>query len=280
MGHIIIAVFLLLLCNCARADSTLIGGSAAPAAEWPASVYARMGNSACSATVVGERTLLIASHCVNNGGTARFSVLSNQYQATCNHAPGYPRNSTYDWTLCLIDRKVTGIKYESLADSSEGVRIGAELRLTGYGCIRSGGGGGNDGIFRIGKAPVIALPGGSDADIVTRGSAALCYGDSGGAAYLESADGSRKIVGVNSRGNISTTSYLPALYHPQMKTFIATWAATKLQRICGIHSDAKDCRDEETPPDPDPTPPDCKEELAAFEQYFNLLKACLKSQEL
>jgi hypothetical protein len=160
---------------------TLIGGTPAPAADWPASVYAAMGGSRCSATVIGERVLLIASHCVRDGGTATFSVLSNQYQAVCSHTAGYPRNSTYDWALCLVDRRVAGVEYENVATEQGDIRVGTTLRLTGYGCIRSGGGGGNDGVFRIGTAPVTRLPSGSDADIVTRGQAALCYGDSGGA---------------------------------------------------------------------------------------------------
>jgi hypothetical protein len=259
-----------------RPDPTLIGGTPAPAAEWPASVYARMGNAACSATVIGERVLLIASHCVDNGAAATFSVLSNQYRATCSHTDGYPRNSTYDWTLCLIDRKVTGIEYESLAQTGDGIRVGTALRLTGYGCIRSGGGGGNDGVFRIGTAPVVALPSGTDADITTRGQVALCYGDSGGAVYLEAPDGSRKIVGVNSRGNISTTSYLPAVYHSQFKAKIAAWKVQTGQKICGIDADAPSCRDA-VEPEPEPEPNGCADELHAVDEAFSLLKACLQS---
>lgn len=251
---------------------SLIGGTPAPAADWPASVYASMGNASCSATVIGERVLLIASHCVGNGGTARFTVLSNQYSAVCSHTAGYPNNSTYDWALCLIDRKVEGVPYENLATDGDGLSVGTVLRLTGYGCIRRGGGGGNDGVFRIGTAPVIDLPSGSDADITTRGSAALCYGDSGGAAYLEKSDGTRVIVAVNSRGNISTTSYLPDVRHPQFKAKIASWKVSSGQKICGIDADAVGCRDAvDVPPEPET----CDDELSAFDETYSLLKACL-----
>jgi hypothetical protein len=271
MRNLILVSFL--VASAAKAGPVLIGGTPAPAADWPASVYARMGNAACSATVIGERTLLIASHCVSNGGTATFSVLSNQYRATCSHTPGYPSNSTYDWSLCLVDRPVTGIEYERLATSGDNLSTGTVLRLTGYGCIRSGGGGGNDGVFRIGTAPIVDLPSGSDADIVTRGQAALCYGDSGGAVYLEK-DGVREIVGVNSRGNISTTSYLPAVYHSQFKAKIASWKVQSGQKICGIDTDAVRCRGG-VPPDPEPS--GCADELDDADQAFTALKVCLNA---
>ncbi len=252
----------------------LIGGTPAPAADWPASVYASMDNARCSATVIGERTLLIASHCVDNGSSTRFTVLSNQYTALCSHTAGYPGNATYDWTLCLVDRKVQGIVYERLASDGDDIKVGTTLRLTGYGCIKSNGTGGNDGVFRIGTAPVTKLPSGTTADIVTRGSSALCYGDSGGAVYLEKADGTREVVGVNSRGDISTTSYLPAVYHTQFKAKIAAWKVQTSQKICGVDADAVGCRDSSTPPPPDDG---CHDELSSADQAFTALKSCLNA---
>lgn len=254
-------------------EPALIGGTPADPEKWPASVYARMGNSACSATVVGERVLLIASHCVSNGGTARFNVGANAYSAVCAHTAGYPRNSTYDWSVCLIDRKVDGVPYEVVAAAKpDEVKVGATLRLTGYGCTRSGGGGGNDGVFRIGTAPITSVPPttGASADIVTRGTAALCYGDSGGAAYVERSDGSRVIVGVNSRGNISTTSYLPATYHAQFQAHVKAWASSKGVKVCGVHPDAVGCRGGDAPPPPPPPPSDCTAELADYEAALSV----------
>jgi hypothetical protein len=222
-------------------EPELIGGQAADPKEWPASAYCSMSGSRCSCTVVGERTLLIASHCVSNGGTASFSLGPNKYATKCTHGPGYPRNSTADWTLCLIDKKVEGVQYEKLLADGALLKDGDKVRLTGYGCVRKGGGGGNDGTFRVGYANVTDLPSGSNHDTVTKGGAALCFGDSGGAAYVEVGT-QRFIFGVNSRGDISTTSYLSSVYVDAFKAFAESWASKNSQRLCGFHADALGCR--------------------------------------
>lgn len=234
-------------------DPTLIQGVPADVMQWPSSVYASAGNSSCSSTIIGSRTLLSAGHCMKNGGSVTFSVGANRYTARCTHHPEYKNNSTADWALCFIDRPVTGVIFERLSTKFN-IRVGDTVRLTGYGCTSSGGGGGNDGIFRIGTAQVTAVPSSNSYDVVTKGGAALCFGDSGGAAYVESSDGTREIFGVNSRGNIKNTSYLPAVALSTMNAFATEWAQTNGAQICGITPGALACRDEKLPPPP-PDPP-------------------------
>lgn len=277
-------IFLLLLASCSDAttpsiDPTLIGGAAADPKDWPASEYCSMGNSRCSCTMIGERTLLIASHCVSNGGTASFSAGPNRYTAKCTHNPKYSqaayeevsrmidsgatqqqvralaafRNATADWTLCLTNSVVTGFPYENIMTDASKIKLGDTVRLTGYGCVRPGGGGGNDGVFRTGTAKVTDLPSGSDYDTVTKGGAALCYGDSGGAAYVELPNGDREIFGVNSRGDIRTTSYLSSTYVSEFKTWAQSWASKNGQKICGLDPSATGCRSVNPPP-PSPGP--------------------------
>jgi hypothetical protein len=235
----------------AFADSTLIGGTPADPKEWPASVYASMSGASCSATVIGTKTLLIASHCVGNGKTASFAVGGNRYTSNCEHHPSYRGNSTADWTLCLVDKPVTGIPFESVNADPALVKVGDELQLTGYGCVRPGGGGGNDGVFRIGKAKVtrVAKPAIRDYDIVTKGGAALCYGDSGGAAYVckDASCSQRVIAGVNSRGDIRTYSYLPAYATDAFRDWAVGWAKRKGEKPCGIDPAAVGCRGGATP---------------------------------
>ena len=226
---------------------TLIGGKPADPKDWPASVYASMSGARCSATVIGERVLLIAAHCVSNGGTASFSVGANNYTSKCTHSPYYKNNATSDWALCVTNNKVTGIPYENVNQDEELFQVGDKLMLTGYGCIRAGGGGGNDGTYRIGEAVVRQKPSGTDNDIVTNSGAALCFGDSGGPAFFINSENKRWVVSVNSRGNISTTSYLSAVHTEQAKTFMKSWITTNSQDICGISEKAVGCRDVKPP---------------------------------
>ncbi len=245
---------------------TLIGGVPADPAKWPASVYARAGGAACSATVVAEQTVLIAAHCVDDGKAISFSVGPNQYSAKCTHSPDYKADSTADWSLCKVTTKVVGVPYESVVTDGGWCSKGKAVRLTGYGCVKEGGGGGNDGVYRIGTADVVTCPSRNN-DTTTKGGAALCFGDSGGPAFVEFPDGSRQVFGVNSRGDIKTTSYLSSMWTTKAKAFLSGWQATNKQVICGWPG-ATGCRGgTNPPPPPPPSPPPpvacAKEKVAA-----------------
>lgn len=220
-----------------RKKPVLINGVLANPVEWPASVWTR----SCSATVVGERSVILAAHCMDDGGSISFQVGPHYYTAKCTHAPGYKNEISDDWAYCLTDRSVVGIKYETVGTSKSAV--GKEVTLTGYGCTDSQGLGGNDGSFRVGVSRVTKNPSveARSSYLTTYGDGALCYGDSGGGAYSFVA-GSRYLIGINSRGNIEDSSSLSATHHNRHIEFALAWSAKNKTKICGIHKDAVNCR--------------------------------------
>ncbi len=218
---------------------TLINGIPANPADFPASVWTR----SCTATVVGPRVVFIAAHCASSGKIS-FSVGPNQYTASCIVSREYSAgNSTADYSLCQTNRVVEGIPYESLNMDAGRLKAGDRVQLTGYGCVRAGGSGGNDGVYRIGEATVRRLPSGSNNDIVTDSGAALCYGDSGGPAFhYDKATGQRVLISTNSRGDIARTSYLSATHTAQAKRFFQAWFEKVGEKFCGLHNDVVGCR--------------------------------------
>jgi hypothetical protein len=251
---------ILFVCACANTESSpkaddvgifpaLQNGRIADPAEYPASIW--IGN--CTAAVVGERVVQTASHCVSNGATIRFSVLSNQYTARCEQNPKYRGNATADWAYCLVNRVVAGIPYESIATDTSLVKVGMLLTLSGYGCQYWNGP--LDGKYRVGESRVTRIPSGTDDnfDIETDGKAALCSGDSGGPAFTTTPDGTRYVVSANSRRDTSTlNSYLPFTAVPANVTFMKGWAGRNGVEICGVHANAKGCRNVTLPPPPPP----------------------------
>lgn len=269
-------IFNILFSGLALADANLIGGSVTDQSQWPASGFGRSGNASCSYTIVGERTLLTAAHCVRDGGTFNFARQGVNYSAVCTHHPQYsqaawdfassvttpgnsddslpqiPVGATEDWALCITNAVVQGVPYEVVAVNSADVACinGLEITLSGFGCTRWGGS--IDGQFRVGTAPTIQCPSSQAQDLVTRGRVALCSGDSGGGAYIVAPDGSRKYVGTNSRSNTTTTSYLSSTFGPKFGSWARSWAAQKQTQICGVTADAQGCRGGGSPnPDPD-----------------------------
>lgn len=226
--------------------ATLIGGRTADPNDWPASMYAAMNGGRCTSTLVGQRTLLIAAHCVDNGAKATFRIKNVIYSSTCEHSPAYVAgNATADWALCVVDKTVTGVEFEIVNQDNAAVKVGDEVLLTGFGCVQPGGGGGNDGTYRVGEATVTDVPNGGDSnDIITKGGGALCFGDSGGPAFkfMDADKKTRVQISVNSRGDIRTESFLSSVSTDQAREFFKSWSKKHDQKICGVHVDALGCR--------------------------------------
>jgi hypothetical protein len=137
------------------------------------------------------------------------------------------------------------IRLESINSNPALVQVNGSVALLGYGCLNPGGP--ITETLQIGEARItsISKPGASrdprntmQEYIVAQGGSAVCQGDSGGSAFNKPGAGVRKVIGLNSRGNISTVSYLTSTSDKHILDFLKSWQATP---ICGIHSTAKGC---------------------------------------
>lgn len=233
--------------------TVLIGGQAARSADFPASFYTRSDGFSCTAALVASRALLLAAHCMSDGAPIVLSLRGKEYEGVCTHAPGYAGDKTADWALCLMALPVAGVPYERVNVDGSRVRAGTRLLLTGFGCTTKAGDGGHDNVYRIGEATVETVPSRDSNDIVTKGSVVLCYGDSGGPAFVYLDDGKRDrvVVSVNSRvgvdkgGMIVDTSYLSSISTDPARQFLSDWSTRNGIAICGVHPNAANCR---TPP--------------------------------
>lgn len=219
-------------CGADANRSTLIGGKKVRSGEFEEVVWIRSSGSMCSAAKVGPRVILTAAHCVVRD-EIQVIVGRNIVDAQCKIAPDYTRTvGDQDMALCKTDIDLEG-PYASL--SLVGPIVGDKVTLIGYGCIRPGGGGGNDGILRYGHSPVTKESTDEYYSFHTVGDRALCFGDSGGPAFRRVKDrkGHHVILGVNSRGNIQDTSLLTAVYHPKSQDFIRQFEVSEEVSICG-----------------------------------------------
>lgn len=223
-------------------EKVLINGNPVDRSKYPHVIRIFAGGSSCTASVVGPRTILTAAHCADDGQTIQFQTVSGKkYSAKISLHPDYPKKDV-DLALAVtsvdIDVKPNPVRLDRFE------KKGMEVDLIGYGCVKPGGGGGNDGVLRAGKSKVAA---GQEYDLVlkTEGGAALCYGDSGGPVFYEG-----KQIAVNSKGNIEDTSYVTRLTLEDANAFLKSFAASKGVVICGVNSD---CAGGTPPPPGDKT---------------------------
>lgn len=239
-------------------QKTLIGGTVADIKNYPANFYTSQGNSKCSGTLIGERVLSTAAHCVGNGKTAQLAYNGVTYSGVCTHHPDYKTNDTADWALCVMDKPVPVVAYENVIPDIALLKVGDTVELTGFGCTNPDGSGGNDGSFRFGRVAIKDLPSGTNHDVHTVGSVALCFGDSGGSAYFYQGENRYQFAN-NSRGDIHKESWLSS-FTINFKTWATKWQADKSVDICGMSALAKGCRGTK-PPEP---PSLCAEAYKTF----------------
>jgi len=225
----------------------VIGGEPADPVDWPATFIFTAGGG-CTSTAIGERVILTAAHCVEDGAVGRVSLGNDvSTRVTCHHHPGYPDSISPDFALCVTNDPLAGFPFERVSGDLARARVDEEVLLLGFGCTQNGGHDNGFGVLYTGRATVRERPHDGDLYLVTEGGAALCFGDSGGAAYAitspDQAPTPRRVaIGVNSRGDISKWSFLSSTATESFVGWAFDWASEANVEICGLHRSAEYCR--------------------------------------
>jgi hypothetical protein len=180
----------------------IIGGSAATTCQWPTTV----GAGSCTSTLVHPRIITTADHCLAEGGPSQITfgerwsdpgVVRTVNVSACFGAAAAGLQGDFGFCVLAepVDMEITPVLFGC---ETEILQPGQPAVLAGYGQrawwdFRAGT------KFKV-DVNVVTVDG---VDVYLgnsrRGS---CYGDSGGPAYVQLADGSWRVFGATSRGAI------------------------------------------------------------------------------
>jgi hypothetical protein len=253
----------------------VIGGSVVEIGEWPATmILCSKAGTFCTATAVGQRIVLTAAHCLEGLERAdyvvgRFDHVSNdefgartelQLGVKCRtHGKYRPflgrielttvmKNEwSADLAVCAVEKNMNLTAYERVLKFSDRIAVHDEIMLVGLGCTESGGGGKMEVPYQ-GPAPIDSFVAGTyfvhtkrDPDSVQHW-AALCSGDSGGAAFKSFSAGDRYVVAIAAISDDKEQSFLTNVTATDMIEFIKDNSNNNDLAVCGLHSAAPPCR--------------------------------------
>lgn len=223
-------------------EPQITGGTKANPENWPSALYYEYLGKSCTASVIGPRVILTAAHCIPDGAAAQIKKSPNDEVAVeCTHHPDYiDADKVADIALCKSNSPINlpGLKrFERVIENIEDVNVGSEITLLGFGCRRYGGGGSTGELF-FGLAEVNRL---SRGYLVTKGGAAVCFGDSGGGAFRVFSPLRRGIIGVNSRGDLLTRSFITPFSNSHIVKFLKDYVSQYSLKICGINLVGDSC---------------------------------------
>jgi hypothetical protein len=230
-----------------RTDGQVLKARPAAPGVWPSTfVFKTASGDGCTSTAVGASVILTAAHCVPDSQSARIHLDADRsFPLVCNHHPKYNDDPSIDFALCLLDGTLPssdfGSGFERINTDPDLVRAGS-IMLLGYGCTTNTGDRDFGNLYNEFAEIKNSTPG----YIHTQGGAALCFGDSGGGWFwIRSSDeitGVRKLVGVNSQGDVHDNSYLSNTAIPIFIDWARNWRIDSSVAICGIRGSEDNCR--------------------------------------
>jgi hypothetical protein len=226
--------------------------------NWPATFLFddAAGNPTCTSTAVGSRVILVAAHCIVDEAEGSVSTGPPMdltvTDVKCYHHPKYaPNVPSADFALCLTAEPLPpprdgyrDVEFETINTDASLFPSGSRLTLVGYGCRQTKAPIQNfAGLFE-GEAVIRKTPSDAAPYLMTEGDTAVCSGDSGGGSYgiLNPTSGSRRIVGVNSVGDLSRKSWIAATATTNFQSWAKPWAIAHAVEICGINASTENCR--------------------------------------
>lgn len=249
-----------------KAAPTLINGTEVTEG-YDEVVRLRIGNATCTGTAIAPRVIATAAHCIKDNQRAMAFVKSNTYEGFGVRSPRYPRQD-HDLAVIILDKPIE----ENISFATVGqvkLERGLIMELLGFGCTDVGGQGGIDGKLRKGQSQIIGFSG---YDVVSRmdGGSALCFGDSGGPAFVIDNKGEKILIAINSKGNIRDTNYNTRIDLKISQQFYKQVAEKHKVEICGIN---KYCKKE--PPTPQIPNDTCKTIFFENEAKMKELRQCM-----
>ncbi len=193
----------------------IVGGLDADTCEFPAAVAMLNGggNQFCTGALVHPRVVMLAAHCVasqipaNVGfGESIFSPAVSVPVAECGSHPEFEYLDHFlpmDLAFCTLaaDAPPVPIVPPLMGCEAEQLTPDAEITLVGFGIDDEGGGSGNT--TKRWTVNTVQTVDEDANDLILLGveGASACFGDSGGPAYMQLADGSWRLVGITSESH-------------------------------------------------------------------------------
>lgn len=244
----------------------VIGGQLALRKDWPSTlrfqtlIANRLIN--CTSTIIGNRTIITAAHCIaKNGARGGAFIGSEVFNLTCSshpefrgagpclmaRSPNQLSGCAADVAICKSDRPIPDSigSFETIEAKADAIQENAGLVLLGFGCTKANGP--ISDTLQVGQARVIQIgrigaPQAIGEYTIATGGSAICPGDSGGSSFNSADQKSRKVVAINSRGNLTSNSYLVNISDQSIVEFLRKWRSTEQVKICGLDQDANNCR--------------------------------------